>query len=188
MIRVLPLVALLLSASLSFAAPASASTAAQEKSRKIEMPKSISDSLPWFAVREISENKSPFTRSHLEKLAANNERTAIVYFATWCIPCRVGVKRLVENIDELNKNKVSVVLVDIGERDEDAIKNWVKKMGAEIFTVVNDPFKRLTEGFGLVKENEEISLPRTIVLNNKAKPLFMLNEEGSDWPQVLWEK
>ena len=186
MIRVLLLIAFL-TASLSFAAPASASTT-QDKSRKIEMPKSISDSLPWFAVREISENKSPFTRSHLEKLAAKNERTAIVYFATWCVPCRVGVKRLVENFDELNKNQVSVVLVDIGERDEDAIKNWVKKMGADIFTVVNDPFKRLTEGFGLVKENEEISLPRTIVLNKKAKPLFMLSEEGQDWPQVLWAK
>jgi hypothetical protein len=53
---------------------------------------------------------------------------------------------------------------------------------------VYDPFKRLTEGFGLVNEGEEISLPRTIVLNKNMKPLFMLGEEGQDWPQVLWSK
>lgn len=183
MIRVLLFVAFL-AASVSFAAPASAI----EQSRKIELPKTISDSLPWFAVREFSENMVPFTRSHLEKLTKKSDRTALVYFATWCVPCRVGVKRLVENLDELNKNKVSVVLVNIGERDEGAIKKWLQKLNASVFTVVVDPFKRLTEGFGLVKENEEISLPRTIVLDSAMKPLFMLSEEGQDWPQVLWTK
>ena len=185
MIRVL-LLAAFLTASLSFAAPASATT--QDQSRKIEMPQTISDSLPWFAIREFSDNMVPFTRAHLEKLAKKSDRTALVYFATWCIPCRVGVKRLVENVDELNKNNVSVVLVNIGERDEGAIKKWLQKLNASVFTVVIDPFKRLTEGFGLVKENEEISLPRTIVLDSAVKPLFMLGEEGQDWPQVLWEK
>lgn len=183
MIRILFLVAFL-TASLSFAAPASTT----ELSRKVELPKTISDSLPWFAVREFSESMVPFTRVHLQKLTQKSERTALVYFATWCIPCRVGVKRLVENYDELKKNNVSVVLVNIGERDEGAIKKWIQKLNASVFTVVIDPFKRLTEGFGLVKENEEISLPRTIVLDSKMKPLFMLSEEGQDWPQVLWEK
>lgn len=183
MIRILFLVAFL-TASLSFAAPASTT----ELSRKVELPKTISDSLPWFAVREFSESMVPFTRVHLQKLTQKSERTALVYFATWCIPCRVGVKRLVENYDELKKNNVSVVLVNIGERDEGAIKKWIQKLNASVFTVVIDPFKRLTEGFGLVKENEEISLPRTIVLDSKMKPLFMLSEEGQDWPQVLWAK
>jgi hypothetical protein len=64
----------------------------------------------------------------------------------------------------------------------------VKKTNVSKFTVVSDPFKRLTEGFGLVKEGEEISLPRTIVLDKNTKPLFMLGEEGNDWPQVLWTK
>ena len=162
--------------------------AGAKESQRMEMPKSISDSLPWFAIRQVSENSLPFTHTHLSKLAMNNERTALVYFATWCIPCRAGVKRLVENYDELQKNKVSVVLVNIGERDEELVKSWVKKTDASKFTVVSDPFKRLTEGFGLVKEGEEISLPRTIVLDKKTKPLFMLGEEGEDWPQVLWAK
>ena len=160
----------------------------QGKSVEMKLPSSISDSLPWFAIREVSDNMLPFTRSHLSKISMKNERTALVYFATWCIPCRAGIKKLLENFDELKKNNVSVVLVNIGERDEQLVKDWVKKTNASKFTVVSDPFKRLTEGFGLVKEGEEISLPRTIVLDKNTKPLFMLGEEGNDWPQVLWTK
>lgn len=187
MIRFLIFVAvLLLSSEFCLAGTPQASVA--EKSHKMELPKSISDSLPWFAVREVTENPLPFTRSHLAKVAMNNERTALVYFATWCIPCRAGVKRLVENVEELQKNKVSIVLVNIGERNEELVKNWVKKMDASKFKVISDPFKRLTEGFGLVREGEEITLPRTIVVDKGLKPLFMLGEEGSDWPQVLWAK
>ena len=162
--------------------------AVMEKSHKMDLPNSISDSLPWFAIREFSDNMAPFTRSHLAKIAKNSDRTALVYFATWCIPCRAGIKRLVANYDEIQKKKLSIVLVNIGERNEDLIKRWIANLGVSQFTIVYDPFKRLTEGFGLVNEGEEISLPRTIVLNKNMKPLFMLGEEGQDWPQVLWSK
>ena len=97
-----------------------------KESRRMELPATLSDSLPWFAVREISENSLPFTRSHLAKIARKSERTALVYFATWCIPCRVGVRRLAENFEELQKNKVSVVLVNIGEQDEN-LENQTKR-------------------------------------------------------------
>jgi len=187
MIRLISFVcAFVLASSLCLAGTPQTSTA--ELSQKMELPQTISDSVPWFAIREISKNALPFTRSHLAKIAEKSDRVAMVYFATWCIPCRAGVKRLVESAEELQKNHVSVVLVNIGERDEELVKSWIKKVGATQFFAVNDPFKRLTEGFGLVKENEEISLPRTIVLDKQIKPLFMLGEEGNDWPQVLWSK
>lgn len=173
---------------LSLCATSTAQAASLGKSHKMDLPSSISDSLPWFAIREVSDNMLPFTRTHLSKISKKNERTALVYFATWCIPCRAGIKKLLDNFDELKKNSVSVVLVNIGERDEQLVKDWVKKTNASKFTVVSDPFKRLTEGFGLVKEGEEISLPRTIVLDKNTKPLFMLGEEGNDWPQILWSE
>lgn len=156
-------------------------------SLKMDLPQTLSDSLPWFAIREVKENNPPFTRGHLAQMAAKSDRVAMVYFATWCIPCRVGVKKLAENGAELKKHNVQVVLVNIGERDEEMIRKWVDKAGASDFTVVGDPFKRTTEGFGLVNEGQEISLPRTIVVDKNLKPLFMLGQEGSDWPEVLWK-
>ena len=157
-------------------------------SQKIALPQALTDSLPWFAVREANEKALPFTRTHLTGIAKKSNRTALVYFATWCIPCRVGIKQLADNFDELQKNNVSIILVNIGDRDEKLIQKWLKNIGATDFMVINDPFKRLTEGFGLAKEGEEVSLPRTIVIDNNLKPLFMIGEEGSDWPNVIWEK
>lgn len=156
-------------------------------SQVMPLPQGLTDSLPWFAIREVSENNVPFTRTHLAQLASKSERVALVYFATWCIPCRAGVKKLAENSAELQKNNTQVVLVNIGERDEKMIQKWVEKVGATNFKVVVDPFKRTTEGFGLVKEGADISLPRTIVVDKNLKPMFMLGEEGSDWPEVLWK-
>lgn len=157
------------------------------KTAIMDVPAAIADSLPWFAIRELDETGTPFTKAHLQRLSQQNKRVALVYFATWCIPCREGVKKLAASYKELNKNKVAVLLVNIGESDEKLVKKWVDKIGASLFTVVIDPFKRTTESFGMIAEGEEMSLPRTLVVNSEAKPLFMLGQEGSDWPQILWK-
>ncbi|MCQ2102860.1 MAG: TlpA family protein disulfide reductase [Fibrobacter sp.] len=158
------------------------------KSAMVPVPKTIADSLPWFAVREVSSTNSPFTKTHLTQLARQNERVALVYFATWCIPCREGVKRLAAAQDQLKKNKVDVVLVNIGENDEKVIGKWVDKLGASNFKVIVDPFRRMTENFGIVGEGEEMSLPKTLVVDQQVKPVYLIGQEGNDWPQILWAK
>ena len=176
---------LFLFGTLSWSAPATGKT--PDGTLIMQLPKSVADSLPWFAIREMKDNNPPFTKSSLMQLASKSDRTAMAYFATWCIPCKAGVRKLVESRNTLKKHGVQVLLLNVGERDEKKIKNWVSKIGADVFTVVMDPFKRTTEGFGLGKENEEISLPRTILLDRNAKPMFMLGEEGTDWPSILWK-
>lgn len=158
-----------------------------EESLMLPMPSALSKDLPWFAVREAKSGNSPFTKSHLAEFAKKSDRVALVYFATWCVPCRAGVKRLASARKELVNNRVSVVLVNIGE-DEQLVKKWIDGVGASSFKVIADPFKRMTEGFGLVKVDEEIALPKTLVLDGKLKPLFLIGQEGSDWPDILWEK
>ncbi|OWV15876.1 hypothetical protein B7992_03640 [Fibrobacter sp. UWH1] len=155
---------------------------------RLKIPSAIADSLPWFAVREVSVANTPFTKMHLTKLAQNNDRVALVYFATWCIPCRVGVKNLAAAEALLTQNKTEVVLVNIGETDEKAIARWVEKLGASRFKVVVDPFKRMTENFGITRSGEEMSLPKTLVVDSKVKPVKLIGKEGGDWPQVLWTK
>ncbi|MCQ2097800.1 MAG: TlpA family protein disulfide reductase [Fibrobacter sp.] len=160
------------------------------RTEELVKPAPITDSLPWFAIREINDSNSPFTRTFLEKLAGTGERTALVFFATWCQPCREGIKILAKNENELAEHHVNVVLVNIGvkEVEEKKIRSWVKNLGADSFKLVIDPFKVMTEGFGLVEKSGEIALPKTLVIDRKAKPLFLLGQEGSDWPRVLWEK
>lgn len=68
------------------------------------------------------------------------------------------------------------------------MKKLVESLGATVFPVVLDPYKRLSEGIGLIKEGENIALPMTLVVDKAAKPVFMIGQEGSDWPSVLWTK
>ena len=159
-----------------------------EKSQMLSVPSVISDSLPWFAVRENGGNNIPFTKIHLQKMAQESDRVVLVYFATWCIPCREGVSRLVENKQELENHKVKIVFVNAGERDEELVGKWVEKMGVGEFKVVMDIFGRMTEMFGLVKESAQMDLPKTLVLDKALKPMFLIGREGSDYPQVIWKQ
>ena len=62
----------------------------------------------------------------------------------------------------------------------------VDGMGGGVFPVILDPYKRLSEGIGLVGEGKNLALPMTLVIDKAGKPLFMLGEEGNDWPSILW--
>lgn len=159
-----------------------------QNSHLLTMPNVIADSLPWFAVRELGVAGEPFTKTHLQQLSEKNERVALVYFATWCLPCRAGIKRLAAAQNELVQNKVGVVLVNVGEPDEKRVRRWLEKAKASNIKVVVDPFRRMTENFGLVNEGEEMSLPKTLLVDSKARPLMLVGQEGDDWPQILWEK
>lgn len=178
----------------SFAAPSAKATAKAQTGKVAApseiklLPPAVADSLNWFAAREMGGANMPFTRAHLAKVAAGSNRVALVYFATWCVPCRAGMKKLVESRQELEQNGVKVILVNAGEREEAKIKKMVETLGATVFPVVLDPYKRLSEGIGLIKEGENIALPMTLVVDNAAKPVFMIGQEGSDWPSVLWTK
>lgn len=114
-----------------------------------------------------------------------NNRVALVYFATWCVPCRVGLKQIAIHRDELLKAGTAVVLVNVGERDTGTILKYLNKFSLDQMKSVVDPFGRLTEGFGLKKEGESMSLPRTIVVDSSLKPVFMLSEEGDDFISLL---
>lgn len=172
------LVVLLFSSALFAAEPAPASV-------KLPLPAVIQDSLPWFAVFELQNENAPFTRNHLNILAQKSERVALVYFATWCIPCRVGLKQISDNAAEIAAAKTSVVLVNVGEREKEKITNFLKKFSLENAPAVVDPYGRLTEGFGLIKTGENIDLPRTIIVDKSAHPVMMIGAEGSDYISIL---
>ena len=154
-------------------------------SAKLSFPAALKDSLPWFAVRELGDNNTPFTKRHLQQIAQKNKRVALVYFATWCIPCREGLKKIAAQSDELAKAGTAVVLVNVGERETEVLVKYLNKLSLSNFKSVVDPFGRLTEGFGLKKEGENMALPRTIIVDSATKPLVMIGEEGDDFINLL---
>lgn len=156
-----------------------------KESVTIPLPSQIKDSLPWFAVRELSDNNTPFTKTHLQQLAQKNKRVALVYFATWCIPCRAGLKQISAHIDDLAKSGTAVVLVNVGERENDKIIKFLSRLSMDQQKAVLDPFGRLTENFGIKNESENMSLPKTIIVDSALKPMLLIGEEGDDFIGLL---
>jgi thiol-disulfide isomerase/thioredoxin len=147
------------------------------------------DSLPWFAARTGENGDAPFTRQSLAELVKpGTKRVALVYFATWCHPCREGIIRLSRQKENLKNQGIMVILVNIGERDLSSVRTWVQKTGGSDWPIVFDFFGRLTASFGLDAEGNDMSLPRILLLDSRLKALRFFCSEGDDWPSVLWEK
>ena len=91
-----------------------------------------------------------------------------------------GIKK-----SDLAKVKTAVVLVNVGERETETLVKYLQTFSLDGLKAVVDPFGRMTEGFGLKKENENMALPRTIIVDSKVKPLMMIGEEGDDYISLL---
>jgi len=175
---------LLLSFTLLFAAPSEL-----EKSQILPLTAQLQkESMPWFVARNRSDTE-PFSRKNLETLAGQQtKKIALVFFASWCVPCREGIVRLRDNQAELDKNGIQVILVNAGESDLAKIENWIKENANVKWLVILDKFKNVQKNTGLISGTEtEIVFPKTILLDNKLKPLLLIGAEGKDWPRILWE-
>ncbi len=160
-----------------------------EQSQKLPLTAQLQkDQIPWFVARDRN-NSEPFSKKHLETLVGpQTKRVALVFFATWCIPCREGIVRLRDNQADLDKNGVQIILVNTGESEIPKIESWIKTNGNEKWPVILDTFKNIQKNTGLISGTEtEIIFPKTILLDNKLKALSLIGAEGKDWPKVLWE-
>lgn len=165
----------------AFFAPASFAA----DSQKLPLPAEIKDSVPWFAVRELKNDNTPFTRTHLQRLVQKYDRVALVYFATWCVPCRAGLKQIVAHQAELAQAKTGIVLVNVGEKEPAKVQSFLQKISADKLPAITDPFGRMTEGFGLIKAGQNITLPKTIVVDKDLKVKILVGEEGGDYVELL---
>jgi len=154
--------------------------------------------LPWFAF-DAKDSDGTYdkvlNRNNLKEFAKQKKYRKVVFsfFATWCVPCREGLKRMSDNASELKKNDVLVVLVNVAERglenySRKKIDEWAKQNGylKEEWLLAFDPFSNSLEDFGLQKNGStETSLPRTLITDGNLHPLMLIGEEGDDYLQIL---
>ncbi|MDR2594121.1 MAG: redoxin domain-containing protein [Fibromonadaceae bacterium] len=169
-------------------------TAFAEPSKKLPLPKELQGELPWFAF-DKKEGNGVINNDNLKELANQKKYRKVVFsfFATWCLPCREGLKRMSESANELKKNGVLVVLVNVAERglenySRKKIDEWTRQNGylKEDWLLVFDKFSNSLEDFGLQKSgNEEAPLPRTLVTDENLRPLMLIGSEGDDYVQIL---
>jgi len=85
----------------------------------------IGERAPEFELETLTKQSRSFT-------AERNKDPAIVFFwATWCPHCREQLAELNEQKEELSKNRVKLILVDLGER-KDAVKAYMERNGLDL--------------------------------------------------------
>jgi len=150
-------------------------------------PELSKETLPPFTAKDRDANKN-FQKRHLEQLVQpETKRIALVYFATWCQPCTEGSIKLRRKKEVLAEKGISVILVNVGEKDVDVIHKWIAKYSDPSFQLIIDTKSQMVGPYGLLEQDGSVALPKTLVLDRKLKPLFLLGTEGDDFPEVLWE-
>jgi len=156
--------------------------------------------LPWFAF-DAKDSDGTYdkviNRDNLRELASQRKCRKVVFsfFATWCVPCREGLKRMSDNSEELKKKGILVVLVNVAERGLEnysrrKIDEWARQNGyfREGWLLVFDQFSNSLENFGLqTNGSAEASLPRTLIADGSLRPLMLVGEEGDDYLQILFK-
>jgi thiol-disulfide isomerase/thioredoxin len=166
-------------------------TARSELSVVLELPEELgADILPPFSAKD-KDAENGFQRRHLEKTVADapkTKRVALVYFATWCKPCAEGAAKLKKARKVLKENGVMVILVNVGEKEPEPVHKWIKDYGDPKLPLIMDTKSQLAERCGLTGADGVVIMPKTLVLDAKLKPLFLLGTEGDDFPEILWKR
>ena len=109
-------------------------------------------------------------------------RVAFVFWATWCAPCKEGMKRLCSAKARLEAAGLSVVLINV-EEQADAVKNYLRKTPLT-FPVVLDPYGRAKTPY-LDDGNGSLSLPRTVIVGRDGKVIRIIGSEGDDYIEQI---
>jgi len=103
---------------------------------------------------------------------------ALVFWATWCLPCREGIERLNVAAVRLREAGVSVVLVNYGESEE-TVRNFFGGRDCA-FPIVLDRFK-ISEAYYIMSDRSGGSLPRTVLICSDGIVAAIYGAEGRDY-------
>lgn len=171
--------------------PRAAKAPPVEPSVRMALPRQLAhvETLPPFTAKG-GDGEQMFQKRHLEKMLKDDPRitrVAFAYFATWCAPCALGAGKLRASRETLKRNGVLVIFVNVGETDIVAVRKWIKEYGDLEAPLIMDTRSQMVGHYGLLEANGRVVMPRTLVLNRKLKPLFLLGTEGDDFPEILWK-
>lgn len=107
----------------------------------------------------------------------SSDRIAMVFFATWCAPCRHGIGLLRQRASELIARRVQVVLVNFAE-EESQVKRFLGEA---------NPFPVLMDRYGICKSTylrvaeDSVIFPQTVVIDGDGRVQLIIGREGADY-------
>ena len=112
------------------------------------------------------------------------QRLALVFWASWCQPCRAGLAQLAAAADRLEAARVDVALVNVGE-DNATVAAFLAEYPLP-FDVVLDPYRNSMDTY-LLRPDGRTALPLTVVLNRDRTVRRVIGAEGHDYVDLIVE-
>ena len=133
---------------------------------------------PWLAGWTLEDQVWNLRKAFAD---TSTDRVALVFFATWCAPCKQGVMQLTARAADLKAAGVSVVLVDYQE-DAAKVRGFLGDKPA--FPVVLDRFGASEQSY-LRTNGDQVRLPRTVLIGRDMKVQAIFGSEGGDYVDRL---
>lgn len=135
-----PLVVMIAAAAVCLASPAARSNHARDARSEPRLP-ATGRQAPFFSGWAMDGQPSNRDLLLRDLRSQNGRGLLLVFFATWCKPCRAGLERLARESDRLEREGLRVVLVNVGE-DEATLRPFLDRMNLQSFRLLRDPFAR----------------------------------------------
>jgi thiol-disulfide isomerase/thioredoxin len=134
----------------------------------------VGEEAPWLSGWTLDGDVWNLARAIAD---TTSDRVAIAFFATWCAPCRHGIGLLRDRADDLERNRIRVVLFNVAEEAEKA-RAFVG--GTPPFPVVLDRYGNCKKPY-LRTTGESVMLPQTVVVGRDGRVQMIIGREGADY-------
>jgi peroxiredoxin len=136
----------------------------------------VGDPAPFFAGPDVRAPERAINRT---KLLAAKRPFVLVFWATWCSPCRVGLAELRAAGERLKASGLEVVLVNYREPQDD-VAAFLDAERLDGFSALLDKFGAVAKEFE-VAPRETASLPKTFVVQVDGRIAAIFGAEGPDY-------
>jgi peroxiredoxin len=141
----------------------------------------LGDTIPWFASQTAERRVINRTLLLREIKAAGYKGFVMNFFATWCVPCREGLKMLGKERERLEAAGIRVYLVDVS-RTGNAPDGFLGDLNLAGITVLPDPYAVISRDFGMMDGKDlELALPKTFVVAADGRIRAIFAGEGQDY-------
>ena len=141
-------------------------------------PVEVGKKMPSFGGWTVQNNMWSSREIFREKPPPN--AVVVSYFATWCEPCKKGLPILWETTQE---TKTELILVAV-ESDTAKVEKYLEGLAIPAVTVM-DKFNKIAMRHGVIPDGENISLPKTFLLDQSQIVRFIYTVEGDDFKEKI---
>ena len=146
----------------------------------------LGEEMAFFSGLTVSGSGSvPFNSvKYLKKKEKQKVRHFVVSLcASWCAPCKEGLKRLKKHKRLFKKKKIDLLIL-IADQKEQA-QQLYDQYGFKGATFIVDPFETYALKFSPGQSKRQLVLPKTFVLDRQGQVRRIIGTEGQDWIKLL---